>query len=575
MNNRFFLALVLTAIVIVVTPLLFPGSMKRTTPVVTADSATRRTDSVASPSREAVTPQATLQTGAANSASAERIVPGTTAETTIVHTSHATYAFSARGGAPVSVVLDSYPSHRKGSSAQRCKSGNAPVWCVELVRTRRTLMSYQVVLGRDTTALDTMPLRVAQTNGVTETVTYTGEIAGHAIRLVYAFPSDTADSYLIRTSVNVANAPPGSALLVGLPQTLMPNEADTTDDLNHLAVSYRPVRGDVSSVAFSKLDSLEVRVEPGPINWVATRNKYFLVAYRAAKSPFSVLRLQGAPRNGKIAEEMRGSIALPVGADGNAAFEIYAGPQNFERLQHLGGDLDQVNPYAGFLHGVVQPFTTIVMKALLWMKRTTQLNYGWVLVLFGVLIRLVLWPLNQGAMRTSMKMQRLQPELQALQKKFSDDPKKQQEAIMKVYKEHGMSPLSPLMGCLPMLLPMPVLFALYQVFQNTIEFRGVPFLWLLDISLRDPYYITPLLMGASMFVMSWIGMRNSPPNAQAKMMSYMMPVMLTVLFLNFASGLNLYYAVQNIAAIPQQWLLAHERGKQSPVNSGALAKRRT
>ena len=164
-----------------------------------------------------------------------------------------------------------------------------------------------------------------------------------------------------------------------------------------------------------------------------------------------------------------------------------------------------------------------------------------------------------------MKMQRLQPELQALQKKYSDDPKKQQEAVMKVYKDHGMSPLSPLMGCLPMLLPMPVLFALYQVFQNTIEFRGVPFLWLSDISQRDPYFITPLLMGVSMFAMSWIGMRNSPPNPQAKMMSYMMPVMLTVLFLNFASGLNLYYAVQNVAAIPQQWLLARERGKQVTV----------
>ena len=172
-------------------------------------------------------------------------------------------------------------------------------------------------------------------------------------------------------------------------------------------------------------------------------------------------------------------------------------------------------------------------------------------------------------------MQRLQPELQALQKKYSDDPKKQQEAVMKVYADNGMSPFSPLMGCLPLLLPMPILFALYQVFQNTIEFRGVPFLWLSDISLRDPYFITPVLMGLSMFVMSWVGMKNSPPNPQAKMMMYMMPVVLTVLFVNFASGLNLYYAVQNIAAIPQQWLLARERGKQTPASGGALEKRRT
>jgi YidC/Oxa1 family membrane protein insertase len=386
---------------------------------------------------------------------------------------------------------------------------------------------------------------------------------------------DSASSYLVRVSANISGAPTGSSILIGLPETLLANEADTVDDLNHLAVSYRPTRGEVTSVAFAKLDSAEIRSESGPINWVATRNKYFLLALRAGKVPFSSLRLQGVPRKDKIAKEMRGTIALPISAEGNAGFEIYGGPQNFERLQHLGGDLDQVNPYAGFLHGVVQPFATMVMKALLWMKRTTQLNYGWVLVLFGVMIRLILWPLNQGAMRTSMKMQRLQPELQALQKKYNDDPKKQQEAIMKVYKEHGMSPLSPLMGCLPMLLPMPVLFALYYVFQNTIEFRGVSFLWLADISLRDPYYITPLLMGVSMFVMSWVGMKNSPPNPQAKMMSYMMPVMLTVLFLNFASGLNLYYAVQNIAAIPQQWLLARERGKQDVIVSGSAGKQRS
>ena len=147
-----------------------------------------------------------------------------------------------------------------------------------------------------------------------------------------------------------------------------------------------------------------------------------------------------------------------------------------------------------------------------------------------------------------------------------------------------MSPFSTLSGCLPMLLPMPVLFALFFVFQNTIEFRGVPFLWLADISLKDPYYIVPMLMGVSMFVLSMIGMRNSPPNPQAKMMAYMLPVMMTVFFLNFASGLNLYYAVQNITALPQQWLIierareetagrAEERLADSPTGCGAGAGR--
>lgn len=124
-----------------------------------------------------------------------------------------------------------------------------------------------------------------------------------------------------------------------------------------------------------------------------------------------------------------------------------------------------------------------------------------------------------------------------------------------------MSPLSMFSGCLPMLLPMPVLFALFFVFQNTIEFRGVSFLWLHDISQKDPFYILPILMGISMYVLTWIGTRNTPPNPQTKMMGYVFPFMMTFLLGNLAAGLNLYYAVQNMAALPQQWLIANERAK--------------
>jgi YidC/Oxa1 family membrane protein insertase len=562
MDKRFFLALLLTAIVIVAPPLLFPTKSAPRSPATPADSTRRlpetaaaRPSSPAAVEAPAPAPPAspTVQTPLGAPASQ---LPAAV-ETTTVRTRLATYAFSSRGGVPISVSLDSYPSRRPANAKQPS----------ELLPARQALSRYRLALGRDTIALDTVPLRPElKAGGASPSRSYSGTVAGKPIVLAYDI---VPDSFLIHVSATVAGAPAGSALLVDLPQTLRSNEPDTLEDIGHLAVSYRTNAGDIESVGFSKLDSTEVRSETRPVSWMATRNKYFLVAYRTpGKSPFSAVRLQGGQRVGKVANSISASGLLPLSAEGRAAFDIYAGPQDFERLQKLGNDLDQVNPYGGFLRGVVQPFAVIVMKVLLWIKRTTHLNYGWVLVLFGVIIRLALWPLNQGAMRTSLKMQRLQPELQALQKRYSDDPRKQQEAIMKVYKDHGMSPLSPLMGCLPMLLPMPVLFALYFVFQNTIEFRGVSFLWLPDISLRDPYFITPILMGISMFVMSWVGMRNAPPNPQAKMMMYMMPVMLTVLFFNFASGLNLYYAVQNIAAIPQQWLLAHERAKEpQPVTT--------
>jgi YidC/Oxa1 family membrane protein insertase len=136
---------------------------------------------------------------------------------------------------------------------------------------------------------------------------------------------------------------------------------------------------------------------------------------------------------------------------------------------------------------------------------------------------------------------------------------------MQLYKTHAVNPLG---GCVPMLIPMPVLFALFFVFANTIEFRGVSFLWLPDLSRPDPVYVIPLLMGASMFALTWIGQRGLPPNPQTKMMMYIFPVMMTFLLANLASGLNLYYAVQNLAALPQQWLIAAERAKVSAKAKG-------
>jgi YidC/Oxa1 family membrane protein insertase len=186
-----------------------------------------------------------------------------------------------------------------------------------------------------------------------------------------------------------------------------------------------------------------------------------------------------------------------------------------------------------------------------------------VLVIFGILVRVLLWPLNQKAMRASLKMQQLQPKLAEVQKKYANNPEKQRTELMRIYKQEGASPFTALSGCLPMLLPMPFLVALFFIFQNTIEFRGVPFLWLQDISIKDPYYILPLFMGISMYFVSWIGLRNAPPNPQAKMMSYIFPVMMTFFLLNFAAGLNLYYAVQNVATIPQQWLIARERARMA------------
>lgn len=561
MDKRTFLALLLTALVIVLTPYLFP-SARRTPPRVpaTADSVRARLDTAhaAMPAAAATPPSSAVQ-------AAPRVAAAGTplrADTTTLRAAKATYAFTAQGAAPLSMNLVDYRSRRPADGP------------VTLESTRGALLVYRLVLGTDTVSLDTVPFTAStgrSPNGA-PTLIYSGSVAGHALALTYTLPADSANRYLLQVRGTVANAPDRSALLIELPAGLRSQEADTADDLNHLAFVYKPVREQVSSVSFSKLDSTVVRTDSGPDKWIAVRNKYFLVALITPQGGFSALRMQGGSRIGKVTPAAVGVAVLPV--QGSAfAFDMYTGPQEFDRLRSLGNDIDQVNPYAGWLHAVVQPFAVIVMRILLWMKRTLRVNYGWVLILFGVLIRLILWPLNQSAMRSSIKMQRIQPELAEIQKRYKTEPERQREAIMKAYQEHGMSPFSPMLGCLPMLLPMPILFALYFVFQNTIEFRGVSFLWLPDLALRDPFYITPIVMGASMFLLSWIGMRNVPPNPQSKMMAYVMPAMFTVMFLNFPSGLNLYYAVQNIAALPQQWIISKERAKSGPPRGGGRTGR--
>ena len=560
MDKRFLLALLLTAVVVIATPWLF-GTRSTANKATATDSATGQPDSltkgpVVTPSI-VPTPEArdsTRLTTAATRVDTGVTTPAAAVESTVVMTSVADYRFTNIGALPLSVELKAFRA--LDGSKQNVKLASAV----------GRLISYRLFLPGDTVDLSRVPFQLerSKTSGNADLLTYRASVSGADIAIRYAF---APDSYLVRVSGEIRHPSATNAFLaVEMPMNLQSAEADSLDDQQHLAYAVKPQRENARGIPFSKLDPGERRLEAGPITWVAAKNKYFIVGLLTpdGDAPFAEVSVTGGPRTGRRATRASATVVEPV-RNGAFAFELYTGPQEWRRLLALGRDFENSNPYGGFLQGVVQPFATIVMRILLWMRATLDLGYGWVLVIFGVVIRLLLWPLNQKAMRTSMKMSRLQPELSEIQKRYKADPQRMQSEIMRVYKDHGMSPFSSLSGCLPMLLPMPILFALFFVFQNTIEFRGVPFLWLNDISLKDPLYIVPVLMGVSMFALSIIGMRNSPPNPQAKMMAYVLPVMMTVFFLNLASGLNLYYAVQNITALPQQWLIANERGKNSAV----------
>jgi YidC/Oxa1 family membrane protein insertase len=380
------------------------------------------------------------------------------------------------------------------------------------------------------------------------------------VELSYTF---RPDQYLFDVEGRILGIDQGALVVIRLGPRLAMVDADSVWDIRSYGVVTKA--GKTERLNFRSLDPGERRALEGPFEWVAIKSKYFLgaVAALGEEQP----RLGGAlatggPRPGKHAVYTDVVTSLPA-PGGRFTFSGYFGPQEFRRLSRIGHDLKDVNPYGWIFRPIIMPFANLIVRILLWMHETLQVGYGWVLIVFGILVRLVLWPLNQKAMRSSMAMQAIQPELKAAQERYKQDPQRMQQEVMKLYREHGVNPLG---GCVPMLIPMPVLFALFFVFRETIEFRGVPFLWLPDLSRPDPLYIIPIFMGLSMFLLMRLGQLGVPPNPQAKMMVYVMPGFLTFIFLKLSAGLNLYYAVSNVASIPQQYMIAKRRLKQRAAN---------
>jgi YidC/Oxa1 family membrane protein insertase len=567
--RRIVLAVVLMAAVLILTPILFPTPVPAPgSKTATTDSLRRADSATAASSTSAVATTAANTAAAAaagtatpgmralpDSASATALPTALPVDTAVVTTTPAVFRTTNRGASLIGVEMQQYVAL---SNKGRTKGGP-----VELAKAGDRLLSFRLVTPGDTVALNTQTFTTTRSedNG-RAVVRYDATVGARAITIAYSF---LPDSYRVNVSASVQGAPENSFLLIDMPPGFRSSESDTTEDQSHLAYAYRPDQQNAKGVTFASLDPGERRIEAGPINWTVAKNKYFLLGVLAPQGVpgFAEVNFTGGARVAKAATRSEATIVASL-KSGTVAFEVYAGPQEFKRLVAIGRSFETSNPYGGWLQGVVQPFATMVIRLLLWMKSTLGLSYGWILVVFGVAVRIILWPLNQKAMRSSMQMQRIQPHLQEIQTKYKGDPTKLQAEMMRVYKEHGMSPFSSLSGCLPMLIPLPVFFALFFVFQNTIEFRGVSFLWFPDISLKDPFFVLPVLVAITAMALSYIGMRGMKANEQQKMMMYLMPAMMMVIFFNMASGLNLYYFVQNLASLPQQWLISQERTKTQP-----------
>ena len=551
MERRVILAIVLMLIVAIAPSLIWPPKRPVGQAAGRADSSAVVRESVTAPTAETPGPSARPPV----TPSAE------VAETVWVTSPLYRLGFSTRGGNLVAAQLMQYQSFAPGDSAQR----------VQLVPAQQPFLVHKLVPtgGGDTVSLADWTFQPsAHAVDVRDGATLRFEAergSGGRVTIEYRFVPDQYHFDVHGSVVGLGGS--GAVLVIGLSDGLRSVEADSLDDYRHYALVTKASKANRTD--FSSLDPGQRLVLDGPFEWAGVKSKYFFAAALALEEnqpKFGGAIAVGAPRTSKKTARAAVVLTLPVPPGGDFRYGLYLGPLDHRRVAALGHGLDDANPYGGFLRPVIHPVSIFVVNVLVWIHEHLSLAYGWVLILFGVVVRLLLWPLNQKAMESGIRMQAVAPLIKETQEKYKNDPERLQREMLRIYKEHKVNPFG---GCLPMLLPMPILLALFFVFANTIEFRGVPFLWLPDLSRHDPLFIIPVAMGLSMFGLSKVGQIGVPPNPQTKMMVYFMPVMMTMLFLNFASGLNLYYAAQNLFSIPQQYMIAKRRLREAGARAPA------
>jgi YidC/Oxa1 family membrane protein insertase len=224
------------------------------------------------------------------------------------------------------------------------------------------------------------------------------------------------------------------------------------------------------------------------------------------------------------------------------------GPKDQRRLEQIAPNLNLTIDY-GFLWWIALPLFLLLD----WLHDFAQ-NWGLAIILLTVIVKLILFPLTAASYRSMANMRRVAPQMKRLQERYADDRQKLSQEMMALYKKEQVNPLG---GCLPMLLPMPIFLALYWVLFESVELRHAPFLlWIDDLAAMDPFFVLPLLMGATMYLQQLMSPAMGDPMQQRIMR--IMPVMFTVLFLFFPAGLVLYWLVNNVISIGQQWYIMRQ-----------------
>jgi len=405
--------------------------------------------------------------------------------------------------------------------------------------------------GKDLAVSPLLPYEASQTEvsvkpGETATLQFTGASPqGVAFTKTLTFK---ADSYAFDLAVKLANQT-GSALDGHLDLDLMENFAEE-DASKFLFLGFN---GSINN----RLEELksgsfkELKTFTGKIDWATLDEGYFLAALVPTAAPKALLIVRET-LPGPMTATLRAPVeGLAPGQDTQMAYTVYFGPKDLDDLKSLNVGLERTVSF-GWFDFLGKPF----LYTLNFFNRYLH-NYGWSIIVLTILIRLLFFYPNHKSYKSMKEMQKLQPKVAKIREKYKDDRETMNKELMGLYRTFKVNPLG---GCLPMVLQLPVFVALYNVLGYAIELRHASFLntvpftdivWLIDLSAKDPLLITPIVMGATMVIQQRMTPSPGDPT-QAKMMMFL-PIVFTFLFLNFASGLVLYWLVNNVLSIIQQY----------------------
>jgi YidC/Oxa1 family membrane protein insertase len=309
------------------------------------------------------------------------------------------------------------------------------------------------------------------------------------------------------------------------------------------------VQGEVERHAPDKLGPTGVKMSS--VRWVGIESVYF-AAVLIPPEGLAAADIRPVVQPGSAEGEPTPAAMAVLEVTGEAPVQLFVGAKDYQALKKIGYGLEKVVPVGSWIGPIVVP----LMRLLRWVHGTVG-NWGWAIVILTVMINMVMAPLRHYSIANGMKMAKIQPEMKVIQERYRKvpmmDPRRQkmQEEMGALYAKHGMNMgTQMLVGCLPLLLTMPFLFAFYRVLMISVELRGAPFLWIPDLSQKDPLFITPILMGVSMYTMQRMTPTTMDPMQQRMMM--MMPVVLTVMFFAAPAGLNLYWLTANVWSLLQQ-----------------------